>query len=82
MPNPYGSGLRNATPVGTTAPQRLTRGRNFRGGGFLIGGAGASNTIVRESATPVAPKPDPLKDLVINPVYEKEKHTPKIIELP
>ena len=74
MPNPYGPGLRQAAPRQTVAP-RLPRNR--RGGIFL--GGGSTETIV---VAPAPVKEDPLKDLVISPVYQKDKITPKMIEIP
>jgi hypothetical protein len=75
MPNPYGPGLRPSAPRQTVAP-RLPRNR--MGGGVFLGGG--STEVIVVAPTPV--KEDPLKDLVISPVYQKDKITPKMIEIP
>lgn len=76
MPNPYGPGLRQTAPRQTVAP-RLPRNRRVGGGVFL--GGGTSEVIV---VAPPPVKEDPLKDLVISPVYQRDKITPKMIEIP
>lgn len=82
MPNPYGPAARS-NPRPTTTPVRQPVGRTIRnrgiGGGWWIG----NNVTHTETAAPAEPpKQDPLHELVISPVYEKPKFTPKMIEIP
>jgi hypothetical protein len=80
LPNPYGPGLRPNPPSRSTT-QTFPRNRRLRGGGG--GGVffeGNTREVIVESSAPV--KEDPLKDLVISPVYQRETITPKMIEIP
>ncbi len=81
LPNPYGPAARsNPRP---TVPVRQPVGRPFRGRG--IGGGWWIGNSVSQTETPAPaepPKQDPLRELVISPVYEKPKFTPKMIEIP
>jgi len=87
LPNPYGPGLRSpAPPSASPLPARTFQRRGFPGPAlWLQTAAGASVSSqpppAAQSAAPPA-QPNPLKDLVISPVYEKEKHSPKLIEIP
>jgi hypothetical protein len=87
FPNPYGPGLRSpATPPASHSPARSFQRRRFLGPSlWLQTGTGSSVTnqhpLAAGSETPPA-QASPLKDLVISPVYEKEKHSPKLIEIP
>jgi hypothetical protein len=56
----------------------MQRNRRLRGGGVFFGG----NTHEVIVQTPAPVKEDPLKDLVISPVYQRDKITPKMIEIP
>ena len=77
LPNPYGPGLRPNQPSRSTT-QSTQRNRRLRGGGvFLVGN---THEVIVEAPTPV--KEDPLKDLVISPVYQREKISSKMIEIP
>jgi hypothetical protein len=77
LPNPYGPGLRPNPPARSTT-QSMQRNRRLRGGGVFFGG----NTHEVIVQTPAPVKEDPLKDLVISPVYQRDKITPKMIEIP
>ena len=77
LPNPYGPGVHRTAPARVVAQPRVARTRLGRGGGFY-GGHAVQEVIVE--APP--PKEDPLKDLVISPVYQRDKITPKMIEIP
>jgi len=92
MPNPYGPGQH----VGSnTTHQRASRignrqgrrgrgiGGGFVGGGFIGGGLIDGDCGVREVIVESPPvKQDPLKDLVISPVYQRDNHAPKLIQIP
>ncbi len=77
LPNPYGPGLRPNSSTQNTV-QRIQRNRRFRGAGVILGGN--TREVIVETAAPI--KEDPLKDLVISPVYQRDKMTPKMIEIP
>jgi len=78
MPNPYGPTTRAATrPTSqTTARPRTPFRRPFIG----FGGFNTHEVIVVEREAP--PKDEPLKNLIISPVYQRDKITPKMIEIP
>lgn len=77
LPNPYSG---TATPRTTQQVQRPRVARTRGGRGFIYGGGGQVQTVVEAPAPAV--KEDPLKDLVISPVYEREKYTPRMITIP
>ncbi len=58
-------------------PVRRLRGYGW--GGF-INNYSAYETVVVEAAAPA--KEDKLKELIVSPTYQKEKITPKMIEIP
>jgi hypothetical protein len=86
--NPYGpGGLLSATSRASSPQGNRPQGRRGPlGPGLWVGGAGAA--MVQNQTPPIPPpasaptREDPLRELILNPVYEKEKHTPKLIELP
>ena len=77
IPNPYGPGIRANQPTRNITQRPLRTGR-FRGGGIFLGGN--THEVIVEVPAPV--KEDPLKDLVISPVYQRDKISPKMIEIP
>ncbi len=77
LPNPYGPNLRPNSSIQNSG-QRVQRIRRFRGAGLVLGGN--THEVIVEAPAPV--KEDPLKDLVISPVYQRDKITPKMIEIP
>jgi len=58
--------------------QRTHRNGRLIGGGVFLGGN--THEVIIEVPAPV--KEDPLKNLVISPVYQREKISPKMIEIP
>ena len=91
LPNPYShspTALR-ATPSATSDSHGMRHNRRSRGfvGGFGggIGFGGFINSVAYESAVVEAPLPakeDKLKELIVSPTYQKDKITPKMIEIP
>lgn len=95
LPNPYShspTALR-ATPSATSDSHGMRHNRRSRGigGGFAdgfgggIGFGGFINSVAYESAVVEAPLPakeDKLKELIVSPTYQKDKITPKMIEIP
>ncbi len=79
LPNPYGNPARVQARTAPATHVRQVR-THLRGRqGAWIGGM-YREAIVEAPAPP--PPPDPLKELVISPVYQREKFTPKMIEIP
>ncbi len=76
MPNPYGPGFRSSPTTRSITPRSPRAGRLI--GGIFFGGN--THEVIVQVPTPV--KEDPLKDLVISPVYQREKISPKMIEIP
>ena len=75
LPNPYGPVLQRSSPaVRASSPRGRVRNR-----AIWIGTALQETRIVEQA---IVEKQDPLKDLVISPVYQREKITPKMIEIP
>lgn len=91
LPNPYSHSptARRATPSATSDPHGMRPNRRSRGfaDGFGggIGFGGFINSVAYESSlvetTPPA-KEDKLKELIVSPTYQKDKITPKMIEIP
>jgi hypothetical protein len=77
MPNPYGPSTRTAVRPNNQISNRnrVPIRRPFIGAGF-----GTQEIVVVEKQAPV--KEDPLKDLIVSPVYQRDKITPKMIEIP
>lgn len=85
LPNPYGNPARTVTSNSATGlrnPGNFRRGIG-RGGAILLGGGVVSETrreVLNDAAPPA--KEDKLKELIISPVYERPKVSPRLIELP
>jgi len=62
------------------------RGRGIGRGGLWIGVGGGviseTRSQVLNPEPPPAPKEDKLKELIISPVYQREKISPRMIEIP
>jgi len=71
LPNPYSNTVRRPAPR-----QRIVRPRVRP---IWLGYQQQYETVVQVPAPPPA---DPLKELIISPVYQKEKFTPKMVEIP
>ena len=91
LPNPYSHSptARRATPSETSDSHGMRSNRRSRGfaGGFGggIGFGGFINSVAYEIALVEAPLPakeDKLKELIVSPTYQKDKITPKMIEIP
>jgi hypothetical protein len=73
LPNPYGgSGIQRQSTTTRPRPSRV---------GLRPYVIGASPVEYRVEVAP-PPEPNPLKNLVISPVYQREKINPKMIEIP
>ncbi len=83
LPNPYGNPARAiSSQPAPRSSGNFRRGIGARGGIFLGGGViSETRREVLSEAAP-APKEDKLKELVINPVYERPNINPKLIEIP
>ncbi len=83
LPNPYSNSPTALRPnsgsnLASCGRRPVRRPHGYGWGGFI--NYSAYETVVVEAAAPA--KEDKLKELIVSPTYQKEKFTPKMIEIP